>query len=682
MPALQMVTCSNGGGPDFSGNFFDPAKTPKTITDHIKFARDFILPFGYCNHFKMNNGPRPPGYDVSDDQIKVCADALNAIGKETIKFGIKLAPHPHVGSLIQNEHETRKLMELTDPRYVWLTTDTSHLTLGGMDPLQIIKDYWPRVAEVHYKDAPTPSARQQGRGGAARPAPEAGGHGWFRNLGGDVDRPDSGGVDFPAIQTFLIEKNYKGWVTLDLDASMIPKGSNMEADHQGQHQISGRCPACGSRARSRPGPCWLLALLAVARRARATLTVLAPASAAPGLKALAAQYTRQDRHRGHGRRRQPRPMSSHALKAGAGRCGGAAHQRHDRRCTTVTGMTPLGRIAVGVGVKAGSKVPDISTPEKFRAALLAARGVAYADPGRRHIGRPGDRPHAVGTPEFRAVSSACRCRAWPSRRWPMAAPISPCSCCPNWPTTRMVALAGPVPDMYGAAWIFPSASRGDQQCRGGADFISLHHRSRQCHSLEGQWPDAAVPLIAAALHIFLAGCSEESLMLQHLLALSKAPIWCLNGASQQLETESSWVRSRATTFFSHVKPGDTPYKAGGLRDFFLYRDLGIAGATNGKVIAHLVKANHAAHRRHRLALSRLRFPDRDHDEGLGQVHVRGQGHPGGSRRCGASAPRHGALPVRLFARHGISGDRLARRFRLGRTAPAATDKVPPVTPWK
>ena len=46
-----------------------------------------------------------------------------------------------------------------------------------------------------------------------------------------------------------------------------------------------------------------------------------------------------------------------------------------------------------------------------------------------------------------------------------------------------------------------------------------------------------------------------------------------------------------STFFSHVKPGDTEFKPGGLRDFFLYRDLGIAGATNGKVIAHLVKAN-------------------------------------------------------------------------------------------
>ena len=50
---------------------------------------------------------------------------------------------------------------------------------------------------------------------------------------------------------------------------------------------------------------------------------------------------------------------------------------------------------------------------------------------------------------------------------------------------------------------------------------------------------------------------------------------------------------RTTTQFSHVKPDDTAFVAGGLRDFFLYRDLGIAEATHGKVIAHLVKANMA-----------------------------------------------------------------------------------------
>src|SRR4030088_2635665 len=43
--------------------------------------------------------------------------------------------------------------------------------------------------------------------------------------------------------------------------------------------------------------------------------------------------------------------------------------------------------------------------------------------------------------------------------------------------------------------------------------------------------------------------------------------------------------------FSHVKPGDSEFREGGLRDFFLYRDLGIADATSGQVICHLVKAN-------------------------------------------------------------------------------------------
>ncbi|AIO34893.1 araC-like ligand binding domain protein [Burkholderia cenocepacia] len=47
------------------------------------------------------------------------------------------------------------------------------------------------------------------------------------------------------------------------------------------------------------------------------------------------------------------------------------------------------------------------------------------------------------------------------------------------------------------------------------------------------------------------------------------------------------------TRFSHVKPQDTAFQGEGLRDFFLYRDLGIAAATNGKVVAQLVRANHA-----------------------------------------------------------------------------------------
>jgi hypothetical protein len=45
------------------------------------------------------------------------------------------------------------------------------------------------------------------------------------------------------------------------------------------------------------------------------------------------------------------------------------------------------------------------------------------------------------------------------------------------------------------------------------------------------------------------------------------------------------------TEFSHLQADATPFVGGGLRDFFLYRDLGIAQATHGRVIAHLVRAN-------------------------------------------------------------------------------------------
>ena len=42
--------------------------------------------------------------------------------------------------------------------------------------------------------------------------------------------------------------------------------------------------------------------------------------------------------------------------------------------------------------------------------------------------------------------------------------------------------------------------------------------------------------------------------------------------------------------FTHVKPGDTPWVGDGLRSFFEYRDLGVAAATGGRVIAQLARA--------------------------------------------------------------------------------------------
>jgi quercetin dioxygenase-like cupin family protein len=50
---------------------------------------------------------------------------------------------------------------------------------------------------------------------------------------------------------------------------------------------------------------------------------------------------------------------------------------------------------------------------------------------------------------------------------------------------------------------------------------------------------------------------------------------------------------RVATRFSHVRPADTPWRGEGLRDFFHYRDLGVAEATQGRLLVQLVRANNA-----------------------------------------------------------------------------------------
>lgn len=214
--------------------------------------------------------------------------------------------------------------------------------------------------------------------------------------------------------------------------------------------------------------CWL----AVPASA-ASLTVLSPASAAPGAKALAAQYTAK---------------TGIAVTVGGGarnaifailKAGGPADvvvlPTNDFVATpSVTGMTPLGRIAVGVAVKAGAKVPDISTPEKFRNVLLAARGVAYADPAAgTSAGKMIDQ--MLSSPEFKRVKrvpvQGLAVTALASGQADIALQMLP-----ELAANKDVALAGPVPDIYAASVDFSAgiaASTSDAvQAQAFIDFLT------------------------------------------------------------------------------------------------------------------------------------------------------------------------------------------------------------------
>jgi sugar phosphate isomerase/epimerase len=209
---------ARGGSEHAPNRWLDADGNAQLIAEMVRFARDFLAPCG-CDHWKSNMGSRPEG-GPNQDQLKRLADTLNEIGRQTIALGVRLAPHPHIWGPMEREGEIRTVLSLTDPKYVWLTTDTAHLTLGGMDPVKIISDYFPRIAEVHLKDT-YPKYRNNTSTPTQAEHHQAS---LYHNLG-------AGGVDFPAIFKVLRDRNFKGWIVYDLDAPRPHDGTGSIHDN-------------------------------------------------------------------------------------------------------------------------------------------------------------------------------------------------------------------------------------------------------------------------------------------------------------------------------------------------------------------------------------------------------------------------------------------------------------------
>ncbi len=202
---LQLCTVGSGG------EYLDPTKFQNTLKSNLDNAR-YVRQFG-CNHLKVNLSKRPDDpRDMTPAELKVVAGHINQIGKQMADVGVRFAFHPHCWTVCERTHELDYLMESTDPRYVWLTFDPGHATLGGIDPMRVMDIYYSRLAAMHLKDAE--AKYNVRRAGWKGPAPSQEEHRrvhLYKRMG-------SGGVDFPGIFKILRAKNWSGWATLDFNA--------------------------------------------------------------------------------------------------------------------------------------------------------------------------------------------------------------------------------------------------------------------------------------------------------------------------------------------------------------------------------------------------------------------------------------------------------------------------------
>lgn len=100
---------------------------------------------------QSRNAVPPMFVDLS--YVNAVADTAHAVGDATLRVGVKTALHTEAHSIFCTRRDVNLLLTLTDPEYIYFCPDTSHLTLAGGDPVEIVSDHLERVIIAHFKDA-------------------------------------------------------------------------------------------------------------------------------------------------------------------------------------------------------------------------------------------------------------------------------------------------------------------------------------------------------------------------------------------------------------------------------------------------------------------------------------------------------------------------------------------------
>jgi myo-inosose-2 dehydratase len=130
---------------------------------------------------------------------------LTEVAAATAAVGVRLAYHPHMGTVVQSEEDIDALMAATGPE-VGLLLDTGHAAFAGVDPLALARRHAARIVHVHAKDV---------RPGICAEA-RSGNWSFLRAvLAGVFTVPGDGGIAFEPV--FAALGDYAGWVVLEAE---------------------------------------------------------------------------------------------------------------------------------------------------------------------------------------------------------------------------------------------------------------------------------------------------------------------------------------------------------------------------------------------------------------------------------------------------------------------------------
>jgi sugar phosphate isomerase/epimerase len=130
---------------------------------------------------------------------------MTEVADRTLREGVRLVYHHHMGTVVESEGEIDALMAATGSS-VHLLLDTGHATFAGADPAALARRYRARISHVHAKDV---RADIMERAMTQRLS--------FLDavIAGVFTVPGDGCVDYPAV--FGALPGYHGWVVVEAE---------------------------------------------------------------------------------------------------------------------------------------------------------------------------------------------------------------------------------------------------------------------------------------------------------------------------------------------------------------------------------------------------------------------------------------------------------------------------------
>jgi inosose dehydratase len=152
-------------------------------------------------------GPISQRPSLKADEWPAYGRKLTGLAERMANFGVRMAFHHHMGTIVETDNEVGLLMQHTGEA-VGLLYDTGHSIFAGGDPVALVRKHAKRIVHVHCKDA---------RKAVLDKARKTDMSFMGAVMEGIFTVPGDGFIDYPTILRVLADNDYSGWLVVEAE---------------------------------------------------------------------------------------------------------------------------------------------------------------------------------------------------------------------------------------------------------------------------------------------------------------------------------------------------------------------------------------------------------------------------------------------------------------------------------